>query len=696
MDSNVLLAGPILRRSDQEKVCVWIATSKNVKINLEIFTVRDLQNTQTNKKPDAIGYGTAESFKLGDKLFINLVIAAPKRNETKNVGNKFPTDELLAYDIELFVDGDSEKGKRLKDLGLLSGENSILYETKSNIYLPTFFLRGKRYPLNFLHGSCRKLHGDGEDCFLAADKTLSENLDNLHTRPSVLFLTGDQIYADDVAAPLSRHLNELGNSLIGGNEEIPQIGDISKIPLGTRYELVKEKAKFGPKESADFHLLGFREFVAMYLVAWSNENWPKYYGNALQKVSDWYEQVIALEKSRKIMPNVRRVLANIPTYMIFDDHEITDDWNLEGKWYDDVKNSDCGRRIVTNGLVAYWAFQGWGNDPDTFDDEFKSKVTNYLEKLQQTNADSGDLENWFWTFSKWTFSAPTEPLTIFLDCRTQRKFESKSDPPWLLSEDGLQTTKNALDQANYKTYDPIMIVSQSPVFGFEYIESVKDLLGKLSNNHYFWDMETWSANKKGFLAFMKFLTTVIKPKYCVILSGDVHYGFSVKAKFTLSPLNKDGSGGYSFDFIQLTSSAIKNTGAVNMISSIIFGLYAKIFSNSINVGWYQCPDTEIMNILIKNNNNDPNSLQGKIKKIIGEPFTISMNDYEEKQIKRIPDWIDSRTYISTHGITGWPIIADNNIGLVNLDYGSIINHNLLTVKGQNVQNNETSVNILFP
>ena len=36
------------------------------------------------------------------------------------------------------------------------------------------------------------------------------------------------------------------------------------------------------------------------------------------------------------LAKVRRVLANIPTYMMFDDHDFTDDWNLNPMWYDRV------------------------------------------------------------------------------------------------------------------------------------------------------------------------------------------------------------------------------------------------------------------------------------------------------------------------------------------------------------------------
>jgi hypothetical protein len=49
--------------------------------------------------------------------------------------------------------------------------------------------------------------------------------------------------------------------------------------------------------------------------------------------------------------------------MIFDDHDVTDDWNLTARWRHRVHASPAGRRIVANALAAYWAFQGWGNDP---------------------------------------------------------------------------------------------------------------------------------------------------------------------------------------------------------------------------------------------------------------------------------------------------------------------------------------------
>src|SRR5689334_283920 len=99
-------------------------------------------------------------------LHVALVIALPvNNNKSKGMEktNRFPTNEILGYDIEIFLDNDSQV-MRLNDLGLLAGENCI----------PTFLLSGNdNAPSTILHGSCRKLHADGEDCLAAADELIA-------------------------------------------------------------------------------------------------------------------------------------------------------------------------------------------------------------------------------------------------------------------------------------------------------------------------------------------------------------------------------------------------------------------------------------------------------------------------------------------------------------------------------------------
>ena len=69
----------------------------------------------------------------------------------------------------------------------------------------------------------------------------------------------------------------------------------------------------------------------------------------------------------KGLAKVQRLLANVPTYMMMDDHDITDDFFLSPLWRHRVLSSALGHTIMTNGMIAYALFQDWGNDPRRYD-----------------------------------------------------------------------------------------------------------------------------------------------------------------------------------------------------------------------------------------------------------------------------------------------------------------------------------------
>ena len=66
------------------------------------------------------------------------------------------------------------------------------------------------------------------------------------------------------------------------------------------------------------------------------------------------------------VPRARRLLANIPSFMIFDDHEVTDDWNITPRWAKQTRANALGRAVIRNALVACTVFQSWGNDPRAY------------------------------------------------------------------------------------------------------------------------------------------------------------------------------------------------------------------------------------------------------------------------------------------------------------------------------------------
>jgi hypothetical protein len=341
---------------------------------------------------------------------------------------------------------------------------------------------------------------------------------------------------------------------------------LTEIQIGERQRLVKEYAGF-TSPNAGNHLLSFGEFAAMYLVAWNAKNWPDKFPDVNTVPPDnqkkYREQIRQLEKTRQDLPAVRRLLANIPTYMIFDDHEITDDWNITRAWYHNVKTSRCGKQVVANGLAAYWVFQGWANDPALFGDDFIDKIVGYLGK----NGDVSEVERTafeehLWNFNNWTFRAPITPLTVVTNCRTQRHYDSYDGPPQLLSSESFSSILQVAKEANYRQGDPIIIVLPTPVFGFLLLEALQKAAAKITDV-YKLDLETWFANESGLINFLSFLMQSLGPRHCIFLSGDVHYGFTISAAFALME-KKHGDDYLHMSITQLNSSALKTTSLVKL------------------------------------------------------------------------------------------------------------------------------------
>lgn len=785
----LLLAGPIIRRVDKTKVCIWIATNKAVCTKVEIFNfygsksnffLSKAVNEHTEKEllslscanMHLIGSGKSTSLKLGDNLYVSLIIARPFCSNEYGTDNKpnllctFPTDEILAYDVELFLSSEiKEQGLRLKDLGLLSGENTILYDSPNSevlsdhnenqdkpllplFPLPTFYIpAGKSSSqLNILYGSCRKLQGDDGDSLIIGDKLLAKSISDPKGRPSSLFLIGDQIYADDVAGPLIGYLGGLSNELLGWREVVDGIDqNLKDIPIGGRKEIVSSKAQF-TSEVSDNHLLGFGEFAAMYLVSWNPLMWPKEIeadlaklNHPIKSIQKYKTELKDLEESRKDLRKIRRLLANVPTYMICDDHEITDDWNIDRKWQDSVRNSTIGSQIVANGLVAYWAFQAWGNDPNSFDEDFIQTIKTYLDLKRQKSLFHFDktskssildndrrdneivkthtMEARIWDIKKWTYVAPTYPLSIVLDCRTQREFVNPDGPPVLLNYEVLEYIRSEAHNSGYKKGDPLIIVSPTPVFGFEHAERVQRFLTSISGT-YKWDLETWRANEAGFIKFLVFVSNTFSPDYCVILSGDVHYAFTMKARFDLFTaryhtkqfaldLGNDIPILSSLPFAQLTASPLRSTSLKKRkLAIMILNLVHKIIITrkmSSRMGFLDASydpgfnSFEISKELKEDNRSTiRNANYSKHGKEVSFPikiktiFTSLINRYlgnkEGRAADRFPDWRESRILVTPKGHGTTPVLANNNIGSVTLNLKSrTVEHTLFFLESNEVR-----------
>ncbi|HTF81146.1 MAG TPA: hypothetical protein VL947_05460, partial [Cytophagales bacterium] len=250
----------------------------------------------------------------------------------------------------------------------------------------------------------------------------------------------------------------------------------------------------------------------------------------------------------------------------------TDDWYLTKSWRQQVMSSTTGRAVIRNGLMAYSLFQDWGNSPTEYTSGDKQSLHNLtklafaatnatipataqlteIERLLGLNSDETPI--------KWHFKVATGPTyTLFLDTRTRRQFDRMTSAPGLLQSSAME--EQIPSPESLQNPEAIFIVSPAPVLGMALFEEVVQSFKVKAASQ---DFEAWSFNNN---TFEKFLDRIQAFKKVILLSGDVHYGFTMSMDYWKK--KKAPSTGYSVSkIIQLVSSACKNE--TDMVPAPIF------------------------------------------------------------------------------------------------------------------------------
>ena len=78
-------------------------------------------------------------------------------------------------------------------------------------------------------------------------------------------------------------------------------------------------------------------------------------------------------------PANRWLLSTLPSTMIFDDHDIRDDWNTSASWREEMEQTEWWHGRIVAGLASYWVYQHLGNlsAKERADDEIWQLVTNH-------------------------------------------------------------------------------------------------------------------------------------------------------------------------------------------------------------------------------------------------------------------------------------------------------------------------------
>ncbi|WP_286190158.1 alkaline phosphatase family protein [Labrenzia sp. R4_2] len=562
-----VLAGPIIRRIQSDRLAIWLAVRAQGPVKLELFPPEmDARIFELDSSAPELLW-----LRAGDQLsylLIDLVLSDP-----------LPDEVLIPYRLSLLVEKPEGDGPRWENH--THWAKDLCYPGRE---LP--FIRIPKKVSSVMHGSCRKPHSSCADGLVAADRAVERAIsDNEaeHPMPELLVLSGDQVYVDDAAGPMVQAITALVHVLGLPDETLPGIepgapasGTDLRNTGGFLYKRdqllpkIDQNASvfdvlFGGTQKPIFtslharnHLMTLAEMLAMYLLVWSPACWDVLPGRAApEDLSDkdrrmYDREVRDIDGFVSGLGNVRRLLAHIPTAMIFDDHDVTDDWNLSLAWEEAAYGHPLARRVIGNALIAYGINQGWGNRPKTIREDLK---TVFEAALQRPGTEDHEAAiDHILDYEKWDFEWPTDPPLIALDTRTRRwRSERNSHFP-----SGLLDWEAATElQAGLRNKDAVLLVSAAPIFGVKLIETVQKLF-TLLGKPLMVDAEYWMAHPGTASAILNIFQHRNTPKHFVILSGDVHYSFVYDVELRNGRKSRTRQSGQNPEIWQVCSSGIKN------------------------------------------------------------------------------------------------------------------------------------------
>lgn len=547
----LVLAGPILRRLERRRLAIWLVGTQRLSLTLKL--VFDDQGTPV-EHDIPLDEEHCHTIAVGRHAYIHLVdVSLPF---------ELPLDTTIEYDLSVHQSGDGS--------GVAQWASHLLYPGAAR---PNFVLKGRIDDILF--GSCRKPHSSARDGLARVDTLLSDALAEPATRPSILMLCGDQVYCDDVAGPmlvaihaliekLGLYGEHLEGAVVSSSEALYSHAASyyrreELLPAFKSNEALRERF-FGGVEKPVFttanahnHLVTLAETIAIYLLVWSPVPWrlieTQRPALSPEHAERYRREETMLANFIADLPRVARSLAHIQTLMIFDDHDITDDWNLSARWEMTAYGHPFSRRIVGNALVAYALCQGWGNNPDAFDAVLQqsSELADTVDADGHLDCQSQDrLIDELLKFGHWHYVLPTTPALIVLDTRTHRWRNGRylSRPSGLMDWEALsEFQQHLLDQPS------ALIVSPTPMFGVKLIETIQRVMS-WAGHSLMVDAENWMAHRGAASVMLNIFRHSRTPGNYVILSGDVHYSFVYDIQ-----LRHQDQGPRIW---QITSSGLKN------------------------------------------------------------------------------------------------------------------------------------------
>lgn len=274
-------------------------------------------------------------------------------------------------------------------------------------------------------------------------------------------------------------------------------------------------------------------------------------------------------------PVVRWLLSTVPSAMIFDDHDVRDDWNTSWSWLQEIRATDWWQERIVAALASYWVYQHIGNlSPESLADDplwqqiaahgkgepegEELDVTAALDEL----ADRADKDPFTY---RWSYTRNLgESRLIMIDSRAAR--ELHPDRRSMLDADEMAWLDGQMrgDCRHLFVGTSLPFLLPPGLHDFEAMNEVMaqhgwgPRVGRLAEKvRQTIDLEHWAAFNDGFIDVFEMVMSVGRgergraPAMITFLSGDVHNSY-------LAEVTNPGQYGCRSHIAQAVCSPMRN------------------------------------------------------------------------------------------------------------------------------------------
>jgi len=269
-------------------------------------------------------------------------------------------------------------------------------------------------------------------------------------------------------------------------------------------------------------------------------------------------------------PTVRWLLSTLPSSMIFDDHDVRDDWNTSHAWRQDMQKTAWWEERITGALMSYWIYQHIGNlSPEGLAaNEMYEVVRNVPDAKAQLRAfaQAADREADGVKGTMWSYRRDFGPVRLLvIDSRCGRVLADGHRS--MVSDPEFEWIEHQVDDGNF---EHLVVATSMPWLlprALHDIESWDEALSAGSRGRVLarfgeWlrravDLEHWAAFRQSFDRLACLFERVGRgehggkaPSTICVVSGDVHHTYISEADYDPPSESR---------VFQITCSPIHNT-----------------------------------------------------------------------------------------------------------------------------------------